>query len=57
MQSKQPLAQRDAQIMEHILAYETTKASAGVTMSPKYFDEMNTNLSAEWDKIRAGIAL
>lgn len=32
MQSKQPLAQRDAQIMEHILAYETTKASAGVTM-------------------------
>lgn len=57
MQSKQLLAQRDAQIMEYMLAYETAKANAGVTMSSKYFDEMNSDLSAEWDKIRTGIGL
>ena len=57
MQSKQPLAQRDAQAMEYMLAYETAKANAGITISSKYFDEMNAELSAEWNKIRADIGL
>ena len=57
MQSMQPLAQRDAQAMEYMLAYETAKANAGITMSSKYFDEMNAELSAEWNKIRADIGL
>ena len=42
---------------EYMLAYETAKANAGITISSKYFDEMNAELSAEWNKIRADIGL
>lgn len=57
LQAKQPVVQRDAQLMERVLDYETSKANAGITLSSKYFDEMNETLSAEWDKIRARIGL
>ena len=57
LQSKLPLAQRDAQVMEYMLAYETAKANTGITMSSKYFDEMNRELSSEWDRIRTNIGL
>lgn len=57
LRSKQPVAQHDAQVMESMLDYETAKATAGITMSTKYFDEMNAALSKEWDEIREGAGL
>lgn len=57
MQTKMSAAQRDAQILEYLVAYETAKSNAAITMSSKIFDEMNASLSAEWDQIKSKIGL
>lgn len=51
-QSKPAITKFTAQTLDALSTYETTKASAAITLSSKSFEELNPSLSAEWDKIR-----
>lgn len=42
----------DAMIIDYLGAYEAAKANAGVSLSSKVFDEVNAEVSAEWERIR-----
>lgn len=44
--------QFDVLAMDSFTRYESTKATAGITLSSKVFDKMNPSLSLEWDKLR-----
>lgn len=39
--------------LDDFVAYETAKATAGVVIPSKLFDELNNQLSASWDNIRS----
>ena len=42
-----------ARAMDAVTAYESAKANAGVVLSSKVFNELNDELSTEWDSIKA----
>jgi hypothetical protein len=46
-----------AQIIEFFAYYETTKSTAAILLSTKIFDEQNPSLTAEWERIRARLAI
>lgn len=46
-----------AAVVEALVLYENAKASSGVTVSSKLFDNNNTRLSVEWERIRASLGL
>lgn len=46
-----------AQVLEYFADYEAAKATATVSMSGRVFNNKNAELSAEWDRIRAGLSL
>lgn len=50
-------AQFKAHALDAVTMYETSKASAGVTLSSKLFDRLNGELSAEWDKIKTTLRI
>lgn len=52
-----PQAEFTAMILESLTFYETTKANAGITLSSKYFGEMNGALSAEWETVKMAVKL
>ncbi|MBT2303418.1 hypothetical protein J7E70_23490 [Variovorax paradoxus] len=52
-----PKSEFAAMTLESMAMYETTKSSAGITLSSKYFGEMNDALSAEWDAVKTAINL
>jgi len=43
--------------LENMALYETTKSSAGITLSSKYFEQMNDALSAQWDAVKKAVKL
>lgn len=55
LQSKQLATQRNSQILEITLSYETAKANASITLSSNYFDKLNKPLSTEWGKIEQNL--
>lgn len=57
LQSKLLQTQRNAQILELTLSYETAKANAGLTLSSRLFDKMNSPLSNDWSKIYHDLSL
>lgn len=52
-QTKPSATQFNAHALDALLIYETTKASAGITLSSSIFDDLNPTVSAEWDKVKA----
>lgn len=46
-----------AHALDAVTMYETSKASSGVTLSSKIFDRLNTELSAEWEKVKATLRI
>lgn len=43
--------------MESMAQYETTKANAGITLSSRIFEKLNTELSGQWLNVRAALKL
>ena len=41
-----------AMALQFLTVYETTKASAAITLSPRIFHRLNSELSSEWDRIK-----
>jgi hypothetical protein len=39
-------------VLDAFVAYETTKANAGIVTSEKIFERLNTSLSTEWEQIK-----
>jgi len=56
-QTRPPVAQFNAHTLDALLAYETAKANAAVTLSSEIFDDLNPSLSEEWDKIKATLRI
>lgn len=56
-QSQPPVGEFNAMTLDALCMYETTKASAAITLSSRIFDEMNPSLSAEWDEIKATLGI
>lgn len=46
-----------ASVIENLVAYETVKATSGVTLDGATFENNNARLSAEWDRISATLRL
>lgn len=51
-QSKPDNASFLAQTLDSLVSYETAKATAGITLSSKIFDQSNTTFMQEWDCIK-----
>ncbi len=56
-QTKPSVAQFNAHALEAFSMYETAKASAGITLSSRIFDDLNSTLSMEWDKVKATLKI
>jgi hypothetical protein len=56
-QSKPTAPKFNAMTLESLGVYETTKANAAITLSSKTFHQLNADLSAEWDQIKAGLKI
>lgn len=56
-QSKPTAPNFNAMTLESLGVYETTKANAAITLSSKTFHQLNAELSAEWDQIKAGLKI
>lgn len=50
-------AQFKAHALDAVTMYETSKASAGITLSSKIFDRLNNEISAEWDSIKVTLKI
>jgi hypothetical protein len=56
-QTRPAIVQFNAHALDAVSMYESAKATAAVTLSSKIFDELNTSLSAEWDKIKTTLRM
>ncbi len=56
-QTKPTVVQFNAHALDALLMYETAKANAGITLSSTIFDEINPNLSTEWDKLKEALKI
>jgi hypothetical protein len=45
----------EAAIITNMVAYESAKANAAITTSSKIFQELNSELSREWEEIKKGL--
>lgn len=54
-QTKPAVAQFNAHTLNAVSMYESSKATAAITLSSKIFDELNPSLSAEWDMIKEAL--
>lgn len=50
-------AQFKAHALDAVTMYETSKASAGITLSSKIFDRLNDEISAEWDRVKVTLKI
>jgi hypothetical protein len=51
-QTRPAVIQFNAHALDAVSMYESAKATAAITLSSKIFDELNSSLSIEWDKIK-----
>lgn len=56
-QSKPATLKFNAMTLESLGMYETAKANAAITLSSKIFLQLNSELSAEWDLIKAELKI
>lgn len=56
-QTKPSVAQFNAHALDALTMYEAAKANAGITLSPKIFDDLNPTLSTEWNKVKATLKI
>jgi hypothetical protein len=46
-----------ATVLNELVIYESTKANGAITLSSKIFDQINPQLSAEWERIKGELGL
>lgn len=56
-QTRPPIAQFNAHVLDAVAMYETSKANAAITLSPEIFDDVNPTLSEEWDTVKAALKI
>ena len=56
-QTRPAVAQFNAHALDAVSMYESSKATAAITLSSKIFDKLNPSLSVEWDKIKTTLKM
>lgn len=56
-QTRPAVAQFNAHTLDAVSMYESSKATAAITLSSKIFDKLNPSLSVEWDKIKTTLKM
>lgn len=56
-QTKPSVAQFTAHALYAITMYEAAKANAGITLSSKIFDDLNSTLSTDWERVKSTLKM
>lgn len=55
LQARPAKVKIQAYCIDAVIAYESTKAAGGILLSSKILERLNERLTADWERIKAGI--